>query len=136
MTSRLTSSTWRTLDACRSGGVYLKVEKAHIFQKKVCILGHVVSEQGVSPDPKKVKMIKGLKPPTSVPEVRSLVGAVQFLAKYGNLADMLAPLHQLTKKNARFKWSDECQRSFDSLKTLLSDKIVLRRYDPPSRWVW
>eukprot|EP00915_Cephaloidophora_sp_WS-2016_P008969 GHVH01012671.1.p1 GENE.GHVH01012671.1~~GHVH01012671.1.p1 ORF type:complete len:997 (+),score=99.29 GHVH01012671.1:565-3555(+) len=92
----------RTLEACRLGGVYLKIEKAHILQRKVCILGHIVSKEGIQPDPKKITTIKKLKSPTSVKEVRSFVGAVQFLARFVNLAHDLAPLIDLTKKHTRF----------------------------------
>ena len=120
----------RTLEACRLGGVYLKIEKAHILQRKVCILGHMVSEEGVQPDPKKINTIKNLLPPQSVKEVRSFVGAVQFLARFVNLADELAPLIDLTKKYARFHWSEECERSFTRVKELLHEKLLLRKYDP------
>eukprot|EP00915_Cephaloidophora_sp_WS-2016_P009247 GHVH01013129.1.p1 GENE.GHVH01013129.1~~GHVH01013129.1.p1 ORF type:complete len:301 (+),score=33.42 GHVH01013129.1:934-1836(+) len=120
----------RTLEACRLGGVYLKIEKAHIRQFKVCILGHMVSKAGVQPDPTKVSQIKSIKAPRTVGEVRSFVGAVQFLTRYCNLVEWAAPLIELTKKYARFNWTAECDFAFNRIKDLLSEKMMLSTYDP------
>jgi hypothetical protein len=40
-------------------------------------------------------------------------------------SDLLTSLTALTKKGARFKWTDECQHNFDKLKRLLAKQTVL-----------
>jgi hypothetical protein len=40
-------------------------------------------------------------------------------------SDLLTPLTTLTKKGARFKWTDDCQHIFDELKRLLTKQTVL-----------
>lgn len=47
----------RVLEACREGGVFLKVEKAKIFEDKIVVLGHEVLKKGITPDPNKLKKI-------------------------------------------------------------------------------
>jgi hypothetical protein len=40
-------------------------------------------------------------------------------------SDLLTPCTALTKKGALFKWTDDCQHSFDELKRLLAKQMVL-----------
>ncbi|MGI9627715.1 MAG: reverse transcriptase/ribonuclease H family protein, partial [Longimicrobiales bacterium] len=116
--------------SCRSEGVYLKIEKAYVHAHSVPVLGHVVSREGVSPDPKKVRKIKAAVPPQSKAEIRSFVGAVQFLSRYVDVSRVLEPVIRLTAKNVVFDWTEDCQQAFDNIKELLSEHMLLSRYDP------
>jgi RNase H-like domain found in reverse transcriptase len=40
-------------------------------------------------------------------------------------SDLLSPLTSLTKKNAKFLWTSNCQQSFKKLKQLLAKQVVL-----------
>ena len=42
------------------------------------------------------------------------------------LREYLIPIYALTKKKATFKWTEECQNSFDKIKGLLQKPPVLR----------
>ena len=46
-----------------------------------------------------------------------------------NFSDQAAPLTRLLKKENRFRWSDECQTAFENIKTMLSNKPVLKAPD-------
>ena len=50
-----------------------------------------------------------------------------------NFAQIARPLHNLTKKNARFEWFAECQIAFDRLRLELATAPVLQfpKYDSP-----
>ena len=69
-------------------------------------------------------------------EVKSFLQTVQFCAPYmfkeggETHSDVTAPLRHLTKQNVHFKSTGECQKSFDELKSRLTDKTVLVNYDP------
>jgi len=119
----------RLLLACRKGGVYIKIAKVELFQKEVKVLGYHVNEKGVKPDPKKVKAIKSLESPKSVKEIRAFVGAIQFLGRFFLLTDKLAPLTELTKKYSRFEWLDYHQKCFDEAKEMLTEKMLLAKYN-------
>ena len=45
-----------------------------------------------------------------------------FVPGFANIA---RPLHDLTRKNATFKWSDSCETSFTELKRLLTSPPIL-----------
>ena len=48
---------------------------------EIRFLGHRISEDGLKPDPDKVKTIVNMKPPSDVPEIQRLAGMVNYLAK-------------------------------------------------------
>jgi hypothetical protein len=46
-----------------------------------------------------------------------------------HFADLAAPLHELLKKDKDFKWTKECQKAFETLKTRLISAPILVRSD-------
>ena len=89
-------------------------------------MGHVVSAKGISVDPKKIKAVKERKTPVSVHEVRSFLGLASFYRRFVlSFSKIVAPLTELLKKSKRFKWTDQCQKSFEILKQKLTKAPIL-----------
>ncbi len=58
-----------------------------------------------------------MKPPTKVKEIRRFLGMTGFYRKYiHNYAKIATPLTDLTRKTQTFKWTDQCQTAFETLK--------------------
>ena len=77
-------------------------------------LGHVITSDGVKTDPKKVEAVALWHPPTSVKQVKSFLGLVTYYSKFiKNFADVCRPLHNLTRKEVKFEWTDKCQEAFE-----------------------
>jgi hypothetical protein len=52
-----------------------------------------------------------------VREIRSFLGLAGYYRRFvDGFAKLLGPLTALTKKNAHFTWSDECEENFQELK--------------------
>ncbi|BHF64235.1 hypothetical protein SprV_0200723600 [Sparganum proliferum] len=104
----------------------LKPSKCVFIRPHVKFLGHVVSATGVETDVDKVRQIREWPTPSDVTEVRSFLGLVsyyrRFIKDYANIA---APLHRLTQKEKKFKWTAECNGSFQLLKDSLCTSPVL-----------
>ena len=105
----------------RKHGLKLKLKKCHFMQRETKYLGFIINENGVKPDPAKVEAIRSLKPPETVREVRSFIGMTSFYRRFiPNFSKIAEPIIKLTKKYAKFHWTNECQKAFDYLKESLS----------------
>ena len=110
----------------RNAKLKLKPSKCVFFQKEVSYLGHLVSEKGVATDPEKVEAVKNWPRPTNITEVRSLVGLCSYYRRFiKNFAIIAAPLHELTKKNKQFIWTEKCETAFQQLIKSLSEAPIL-----------
>ena len=89
-------------------------------------LGHIVSEEGIQVDPKKVEVIIEWKPPRNVTEVHSFLGLAGYYRRFVKGLLMTAtPMMRLLQKNVKFEWSEKCQSSFEKLKEFLTEALVL-----------
>ncbi|XP_031286114.1 uncharacterized protein LOC116144826 [Pistacia vera] len=92
----------------------------------VTLLGHVVSRDGVSVDPGKVKAMLEWQRPKTVKEVRSFLGLAGCYRKFvEGFAKIARPLTALTKKEIPFEWAETCEQSFQELKKRLTTAPVL-----------
>ena len=123
------SSTWEEHLAClrqvfeqlRHADLKLGAEKCVFAAKEVSYLGHRVMEEGLLPDSALLAAIREVPPPKTATEVRSFLGLAKYYRRYvKNFAAIAGPLHALTRKDAVFHWSADCQEAFDRLKTLLT----------------
>ena len=113
-------------DRLREVGVRLHPAKCEFASPKVHYLGHVITAEGILPNPDKVKAVKEFRNPTNVKEVREFLGLAGYYRRFvPNFARVAGPLHSLTRQEVPFHWTRECQQSFDSLKQLLSEPPVL-----------
>ena len=114
----------------------LKLSKCEFFKQELTNLGHVVSNNGIQTDSKKVKVIRKWPVPTNVTEVQSFLGFTnyyqRFIKKYAQVAK---PLYKLisggnaSKKQKLVKWDSECQDGFDKLKELCTTTPILAYAD-------
>ena len=109
-----------------SAGLKLKPGKCKLFQRSVSFLGHVISEDGIATDPGKIKMVTDWPVPRSVREVRAFLGLAGYYRRFvADFAAIAGPLHAMTGKGHKFRWSQEAQESFVRLKTALTSAPIL-----------
>jgi hypothetical protein len=114
------------LDRLRAANLKLKAKKCLLFAKQVKFLGHVISQDGVSTDPDKVADIVNMHRPRTIKQVRSFMGMVNYYSRFvPKLAEVARPLHKLTRKHAKFEWTNECELAFNQLKESLSKAPIM-----------
>ena len=108
-------------DRLKKHGLKLKLPKCQFLKEETKYLGFIINKDGVKPDLDKVEVIRAMPEPKTVRQVRGFIGAIGYYRRFIPAFSRIAtPLIQLTKKYARFKWTEECQRSFDCLKEQLT----------------
>ena len=116
----------KVFDRLRDSNLRLSPKKCTIFQHKVQFLGHVVSEEGISTDPKKVETVKEWPKPSTVKQVRSFLGLCSYYRRFIlNFSSVAKPLTRLTEKDVKFAWSSECEEAFQKLKNCLVNTPIL-----------
>eukprot|EP00794_Sanderia_malayensis_P013664 gene13664-15093_t len=119
------------LKRCEDVGIKLNKAKMQLRRSSIKFLGHIVTSEGLKPDPEKIKAIRDMKEPSNITELRGFIGMVQYLAKFLlNLSDVIEPLRKLTKQDVKWLWSDKESEAFNKTKEMLAKEPVLRYYDP------
>ena len=77
-------------------------------------------------DPAKVQSVTEWLAPTSVGEIRSFLGLAGYYRRFiENFSKIAKPMTELLKKDTKFKWTEECEESFQELKKCLTIAPVL-----------
>ena len=117
-------------------GLKMKPSKCELFRSEVLFLGHIVSQDGIQPNPETVEKVLSWKVPCTVKEIQSFLGLCSYYRQYiQNFSHIAAPLIQLTKKNVQFVWDESCQAAFEILKKKLCSAPVLAYPKPGLRYI-
>ena len=116
----------------REAGLKLQPSKCELFKTSLLYLGHIVLEDGIRTDPKKVESVLQWPVPMTVTDVRSFLGLTnyyrRFLKGYAKIAKPLNNLisgENVDEKKALVVWTPECQEAFEQLKKLCTETPVL-----------
>ena len=125
----------------------IKPEKCQPFRKKVRYLGHVVTHEGTSPDPEKVRAVSEWPRPVTLRDLRGFLGVSDYYRRFlKGYAEVAAPLQRLLQgqegrrkgkkvsKGTHYKgdgsireeWNSSCETAFAKLKQMLTEAPALR----------
>ena len=118
----------------KSYNVRVNSSKSIFFERKVNFLGHEISDLGIKPSKEKTKDLMNARIPGNLTELRSFIGFVNYYRNFvPNMAKILYPLYHLGKKDVEFKWTKDCQMSFDTIKKAIIDSPAIAAFDPAKR---
>lgn len=110
----------------RSANVRLKPNKCKFLVSEVKYLGHIISKDGLKPDPDKLKALETYPIPRNVTETRSFLGLVGWYRRFiKNFSEIALPLTNLTKKENKFIITPAVLESIEKLKTAVKSDDVL-----------
>ena len=120
----------KVLECCRKNNLTLSRSKLQ-FGQSVLFAGHVISQDGVKPDPRRTDAIRRFPVPTTVSELRSFLGLVNQLGAFiPDLAHATEPLRGLLKKNVAYNWLPEHKTAFEEVKSILLSKLLIKPFNP------
>jgi hypothetical protein len=112
-------------------GIKLNKDKREVGVTRFKYFGHVLTADGVGPDPNKVSAIIDMKPPKNKSELETLLGIVKYLTNFApNLSEITSPLRALLAKDVEFCWDDLQKQAFKKVKEVITKSPVLAYFDP------
>lgn len=128
----------KVLHRLRKVNLKLNPNKCKFLCKELLYLGHIISAEGVLPDPNKINIVLKYPIPKDAQAVKRFVAFANYYRCFiPHFADIVAPLNNLTRKKVPFVWSKECQTAFETLKIKLSQPPVLQypNFDDSNRFI-
>jgi hypothetical protein len=99
--------------------------------QSVKFAGHIVSADGVAPDPDLLRAIAEFPTPVDLTSLRSFLGLANQLAFFlPDISHGLVKMRMLLKKHASFQWLPDHQAEFEQAKKLLCSAKVVKFFDP------
>ena len=112
----------RLFGRLKTAGLFLQPDKCLFLRKEVAYLGHIISEEGVRPDPRKSQEFPRPKNPKNIKQFLGLAGYYRrFIRDFAKIAK---PLNLLLQKDEYFYGQMHKRKPF----VLLSKYFVLNLY--------
>lgn len=86
----------QVLQTLRQEKLYAKISKCSFFQPSIAWLGHVISAEGIRPDPTKVSAVTDWPAPKTIKQLQSFLGFANFYRRFiDGFGRLAAPLTNL-----------------------------------------
>jgi hypothetical protein len=117
-------------DALCVARLFANMDKCIFCTQCVSFLGYVVTPQRIEVDSSKIAAIQEWPTPTTITQIRSFLGLAGFYHRFvRDFSSIAAPLHELTKRDVPFAWSDSQEVAFRTLKDKLTHAPLLQLPD-------
>ena len=116
----------KVFTALQQAELKIKPSKCEFFKSHVCYLGFLIGESGIRCDKSKVEATNKITTPMSIKNVRHFNGMCSYYQKFiPHFSDITKCFNDMMKKEAVFKWTNECDNTFKLLKEKLMEEPML-----------
>ena len=110
----------------QKAGLKVNAKKSFFARSELEYLGYWITREGIQPLPKKVEAIHNIATPTKCKELRRFIGMVNYYRDmWVRRSDILAPLAALTSDKTPWKWTEEHQTAFETMKKVITRETML-----------
>lgn len=111
---------------CRRYGISLNPKKCMFVVTEGKLLGHVISEKGISIDPERIEAISRIGLPASQRELKSFFGKINFVRKFIiGFTEIVKPLNDMLKKGAKIEWTSPTKQAFEEIRQAIVNAPIL-----------
>lgn len=105
----------------------IQPDKCEFLRNEVAYLGHIISSEGVKPNPDKVEAVQNFPVPKCCKDIKAFLGLTGYYRRFiSNFSKITKPLTSLLKKDVPFIWGEAQQKAFNECKNLLTNPPILQ----------
>ena len=111
----------------REYNLKVQLDKSEFLRKDVEFLGHIITPDGIKPNPSKISAIEKYPIPTTTKEIKRFLGLIGYYRRFiANFARITSPLTKCLKKGAKINLRDpDYIQAFNHCKELLTNSPIL-----------
>lgn len=119
------------LTLMRAHQLQIRFDKSQFLKVKIIYLGYQVSEDGISPNPKNVSVIRDYPVPSNPKALHSFLGLASYFRRFiPNFSTIAKPLYELIRKDVPFCFGEDKLCAFEQIKEKLIERPILCLYNP------
>lgn len=120
----------KVLEALKKYNLKIQLDKSEFLCKEVAFLGHIVTPEGVKPNPEKIHTIKNWPLPKTETELRGFLGTIGYYRRFiRDFAKITKPLTEQLRKDQQITHTDKFIEAFNKCKIILTSSHVLQYPD-------
>ena len=113
------------LKPLKEANLSLQTEKCEFLFKEIAYLGHIITDKGVKPDPKKIEAVQNFPRPKTPRNMKQFLGLAGYYRRFiKDFSARAKPLSNLLKKEVLFKWGPEEEKSLKDLRQALCESPI------------
>ena len=119
--------------ALAEANLTLKSSKCYFCRREIKFLGHLITPDGIKPDPALIATIAQFTQPSTIKAVQAFLGLTgyyrRFIKNYTKIAEPLLKLLRSpspTKSNHTIEWNVDCTQAFNTLKERLVSPPIMQ----------
>ncbi|XP_061351544.1 uncharacterized mitochondrial protein AtMg00860-like [Gastrolobium bilobum] len=114
------------IECLKKNQIFVKASKCTFGVDTVDYLGHVVSKEGVFPDPKKIEAMMQWPVPKYLKQLCGFLGTTRYHHRFvKGYASLALPLTDLLKSSKAFHWTEAAMEAFQNLKESMTSTHIL-----------
>lgn len=120
----------KIFNALRKANLKIQLDKSEFLRKEVSFLGHIVTDQGVKPNPNKIEAIQKWPLPKNQKELKGFLGILGYYRRFiRDFARITKPLTAQLRKGEQIEHTPLFVKTFESCKVILTQSDILQYPD-------
>lgn len=114
----------------RESNFKIQLDKSEFLKRETAYLGHIISSEGIKPNPDKIHAIKKYPLPKTPKEIKQFLGLLGYYRKFiPDFARITKPMTQCLKKGNKINFDTNYINCFEKCTMLLTNDPILKYPD-------